>query len=70
MISPRSTTLRRAACRWSAKRRSPISKRGPNYALNVGGALVGFIEVKAPGRVCNRRKLGDPHEKAQWGKLK
>jgi hypothetical protein len=42
----------------------------PDYAVSVNNALVGFIEVKAPGKGCDPRKFSDPHDKAQWGKLK
>jgi hypothetical protein len=42
----------------------------PDYAVSVGNALVGFIEVKAPGKGCDPRKFSDPHDKEQWGKLK
>jgi hypothetical protein len=42
----------------------------PDYAVSVHNALVGFIEVKAPGKGCDPRKFSDPHDKAQWGKLK
>ena len=42
----------------------------PDYAVSVNNALVGFIEVKAPGKGCDPRKFADPHDKAQWGKLK
>ena len=42
----------------------------PDYAVVVDNALVGFIEVKAPGKGCDPRKFSDPHDKAQWGKLK
>ena len=42
----------------------------PDYAVSVANALVGFIEVKAPGKGCDPRKFADPHDKAQWGKLK
>ena len=42
----------------------------PDYAVSVGNALVGFIEVKAPGKGADPRKFSDPHDKAQWGKLK
>jgi hypothetical protein len=42
----------------------------PDYAVSVGGALVGFIEIKAPGKGCDPRKFADPHDKGQWGKLK
>ncbi len=42
----------------------------PDYAVSVHNALVGFIEVKAPGKGCDPRKFSDPHDKAQWAKLK
>ena len=42
----------------------------PDYAVIVNNALVGFIEVKAPGKGCDPRKFADPHDKGQWGKLK
>jgi hypothetical protein len=42
----------------------------PDYAVIVNNALVGFIEAKAPGKGCDPRKFSDPHDKAQWGKLK
>jgi Type ISP C-terminal specificity domain/N-6 DNA Methylase len=67
--SRRLTTSRRAACRSSAKRRSPICRRGRN-AVSVNNALVGFVEVKAPGKGCDPRKFSDPHDKEQWNKLK
>jgi hypothetical protein len=42
----------------------------PDYAATVHNALVGFIEVKAPGKGADPRKFSDPHDKAQWQKLK
>ncbi len=42
----------------------------PDYAVSVNNTLVGFIEVKAPGKGCDPRKFSDPHDKAQWAKLK
>ena len=42
----------------------------PDFAVSVNNALVGFIEVKAPGKGCDPRKFSDPHDKAQWAKLK
>ncbi len=41
----------------------------PDYAVTVEGALVGFIEVKAPGKGANPKRFTDPHDKAQWNKL-
>ena len=42
----------------------------PDYAVSVNNALVGFIEVKAPGKGCDPRKFSDLHDKSQWAKLK
>ena len=42
----------------------------PDFAVSVSGALVGFIEVKAPGKGADPRKFRDPHDKDQWNKLK
>ena len=33
-------------------------------------SLVGFIEVKAPGKGADPRQFNDPHDKDQWDKLK
>jgi hypothetical protein len=45
-------------------------KTRPDYAVTVSNALVGFIEVKAPGKGADPRKFADPHDKDQWDKLK
>ena len=45
-------------------------KTRPDYAVVVRNALVGFVEVKAPGKGADPRRFSDPHDKAQWGKLK
>jgi Type ISP C-terminal specificity domain/N-6 DNA Methylase len=42
----------------------------PDYAATVHKALVGFIEVKAPGKGADPRRFTDAHDKAQWQKLK
>jgi hypothetical protein len=42
----------------------------PDFAVTVSNALVGFIEVKAPGKGADPRKFSDPHDKGQWDKLK
>ena len=42
----------------------------PDFAVTVGKALVGFIEIKAPGKGADPRKFSDPHDKKQWDKLK
>jgi len=41
----------------------------PDYSVTVGGALVGFVELKAPGKGADPKKFADPHDKAQWKKL-
>src|SRR5712692_4363097 len=50
---------------------SPISdlKTRPDYAITVHNALVGFVELKAPGKGADPRKFKDPHDKAQWERL-
>ena len=45
-------------------------KTRPDFAVTVSNALVGFIEVKAPGKGADPRKFQDPHDKDQWDKLK
>jgi Type ISP C-terminal specificity domain/N-6 DNA Methylase len=45
-------------------------KTRPDYAVTVSNALVGFIEVKAPGKGADPRKFTDQHDKDQWDKLK
>jgi hypothetical protein len=42
----------------------------PDFAVSVHNALVGFIEVKAPGKGADPRRFSNPHDKAQWQKLK
>lgn len=42
----------------------------PDYAVTVRNALVGFIEIKAPGKGANPRAFRDKHDKAQWERLK
>ena len=54
----------------SARRRSAELKTRPDFAVTVGKALVGFIEVKAPGKGADPRQFNDPHDKEQWDKLK
>jgi hypothetical protein len=45
-------------------------KTRPDYAVVVHNALVGFIELKAPGKGADPRTFKDPHDKAQWDKLR
>ncbi len=42
----------------------------PDYAVTVHNALVGFVELKAPGKGADPRKFRDQHDKAQWEKLR
>ncbi|WP_246252817.1 N-6 DNA methylase [Allomesorhizobium camelthorni] len=45
-------------------------KTRPDFAVTAHNALVGFIEVKAPGKGADPRRFTDPHDKDQWQKLK
>ncbi len=45
-------------------------KTRPDYAVTVQNALVGFVEVKAPGKGADPRRFSDEHDKQQWTKLK
>ncbi len=45
-------------------------KTRPDYAVSLNGALVGFIEVKAPGKGANPQRFTDKHDKEQWARLK
>jgi hypothetical protein len=40
-------------------------KTRPDFAVTVKNALVGFIEVKAPGKGADPRRFDDPHDKEQ-----
>ena len=40
-------------------------KTRPDYAATVHRALVGFIELKAPGKGADPRKFKDAHDKQQ-----
>jgi type ISP restriction-modification system protein/N-6 DNA methylase len=43
-------------------------KTRPDYAVTLGNALVGFVEVKAPGKGADPRRYKG-HDKEQWEKL-
>ena len=45
-------------------------KTRPDYAVTVHTALVGFVELKAPGKGGDPRKFREQHDRAQWGKLR
>lgn len=43
----------------------------PDYAIAVGGALIGYIEVKAPGKGADPTKwAASSHDYQQWTKIK
>lgn len=46
----------------------------PDYSVTAGigkaRALIGHIELKAPGKGFDPRKFSDAHDKAQWAKLR
>ena len=44
-------------------------KTRPDYAITLHSALVGFIEVKAPGKGADPRRFTDKHDREQWEKL-
>ena len=44
-------------------------KTRPDYAVTRGGALIGFIEIKAPGKGADPRRFHDRHDREQWTKL-
>jgi hypothetical protein len=44
-------------------------KTRPDYAITVHNVLVGFIELKAPGKGADPRRFRDAHDKIQWDKL-
>jgi hypothetical protein len=45
-------------------------KTRPDFAVTKQNLLVGFIELKAPGKGADPRRFDDPHDKEQWQKLK
>lgn len=45
-------------------------KTRPDYAVTRKKALIGFIEVKAPGKGIDPNKFTSEHDKDQWKKLK
>jgi len=40
-------------------------KTRPDYAVTARGALVGFIEVKAPGKGADPRRFKEDHDRTQ-----
>lgn len=45
-------------------------KTRPDFAITVHHALVGFVELKAPGKGADPRRYRDRHDKEQWEKLR
>ena len=45
-------------------------KTRPDYAITASGALVGFVELKAPGKGADPRRFQDKHDKEQWTRLR
>ncbi len=45
-------------------------KTRPDFAVTKKKALIGFVELKAPGKGADPRKFPDGHDKVQWNKLK
>ena len=45
-------------------------KTRPDYSIIINKALVGFVELKAPGKGANPVRFKDPHDKAQWERLR
>ena len=45
-------------------------KTRPDYSITVNKALVGFVELKAPGKGANPARFKDPHDKEQWERLR
>lgn len=41
----------------------------PDFAVSYSNALIGFVEVKAPGKGADPRKFKDQHDRNQWKKL-
>ncbi len=44
-------------------------KTRPDYSITVNRTLVGFVELKSPGKGADPRRFKDPHDKAQWERL-
>ena len=41
-------------------------KTRPDFAVTYGNALIGYIEVKAPGKGADPRRFRERHDKEQW----
>ena len=38
----------------------------PDYAIEVDGAVCGYLEVKAPHKGADTAKFTDDHDRKQW----
>ena len=45
-------------------------KTRPDYAIKAKNVLIGFVEVKAPGKGADPRRFREEHDRSQWGRLK
>lgn len=45
-------------------------KTRPDFAVSSNNALLGFVELKAPGKGADPRRFSDSHDIEQWQKLK
>lgn len=45
-------------------------KTRPDYSITVNKALVGFVELKAPGKGANPLRFKDAHDREQWERLR
>jgi hypothetical protein len=48
----------------------PEMKTRPDFSITLDSALVGHIELKAPGKGADPRRFRDKHDKEQWSHLK
>jgi len=44
-------------------------KTRPDYSITVNKTLIGFVELKAPGKGANPTRFKDPHDRDQWERL-
>lgn len=42
----------------------------PDFAVEVGGALIGYIEVKAPGKGADPERYREARDRQQWARLR
>ena len=45
-------------------------KTRPDYAVTAHDVLVGFVELKAPGKGADPRRFREAHDKEQWARLR